>query len=267
MAMKQMGPVETEKVILKVYDSATYKDFAEGRKMETVRAQTGQVYQDAYENSKFWPLYEKGDIGPVWGRELAKFTAANGILIVAQDEGGKVLGSLMSVPFSKVLDSHSEQIEPVIAKLKEIYGEDRLRQMHYIVDTTVHEDTQHSGVGTKMYEQYFNELKRRGFTSAIDWTSPVEGNPAVDFNQKAGFVELSERMRGIEWSGEGKVPTGPATVSRGNATEATDKLFHFESQEGAVYMVKPLPLEQPQAEVAAASEILKDAVRRGEPPT
>jgi GNAT superfamily N-acetyltransferase len=251
MQMAGKANAQGEKVALKVFDSSNFEEFATNPKMSTARRQIGEIYQKAYENSEFWPLYKEGDIGPVWGRELAKFAAKNGILIVAQDrDTGEVLGSIMAVPFAKVMDSHSDELKLTISRLREVFGEEKLRQMHFGIDITVSEAAQRSGVGMKIMNRYIEEIGRRGFTAMLDWTSPVDGNPVISsFYRKLGIEEIPGRMRGIEWSASNKV----ATINGGKQTESTSADFHFEGEENAIYGIKWLDKQNKDATALTAA--------------
>ena len=211
------------------------------------------VYKSAYENSQYWPLYGTGPgqerIPYNWGRLLSLDVLSDpkgGAVFVARDKSGNVLGSLIAVNFASIMDSHSPEVQPAIDYLKAKIGEEKLRNMWYIVDLTVKPETekakhskgaielgaQQMGIGTQMIEQFERFIKGRGAVGFVDWTSTENIPMREGMYKRMGITELPGGHIGIE-----------ANVER--ADKAKDPKWYEEGETSARYAYKlylqPMP--------------------------
>jgi hypothetical protein len=209
-----------------------------------------EVYMNAYHNSEHWPLYGNGPgqekIPVSWGKQLALDVLSDpkgGAVFVAQDKNGEVIGSLIAVNFSSVMDSHSPAVQAAIDMLKAQFGEDTLRKMWYIVDVTVKPDTQKAkhakgsirlgvqqmGVGTELFNQFEAFIKQKGAIGFLDWTSSENAPMRQGMYPKMGITELPGGHPGIE-----------ANVERGNKVK--DPRWYEEGEKDARYAYKTYSL-------------------------
>lgn len=204
------------------------------------------VYRNAYHNSEHWPLYGDGpgqeQIPRTWGRQLALEVLSDpkgGAVFVAQGRDGQVIGSLIAVNFSSILDSHSPEVRSTLDMLKARLGEETLRRMWYVVDITIQPDTQkakHSkgeiqpgaqqmGAGTELFKQFEAFIKQRGAPGFLDWTSSENVPMREGIYRRIGITEIEGGHVGIE-----------ANVERAN--RAKDPRWYEEGERNARYGYK-----------------------------
>jgi hypothetical protein len=254
---------------LRVYTQAEADQYLGGGKRseaQQVRSEVSRIYQQAYLQSPYWPTYNtKDDIPTNWGNLIARAVVQSpgGVVIVAFDTQGKVMGSLIATDMANVLNSHSKELNSSpIAVLSKLLGEDNLRMSQYVIDTTVDPKIHKSGAGSALIDAHIEVAGKMGRLMITEWTSAVAGNPVrASIWPEHGFDELTDavRHRAANISRDGLL----RGVEFASASK-TEPNYAYENNRGA-YAVRPLGEQARRLLRVATSSYLGIDVTAGMP--